>query len=363
MSGREAMRIECHAELTGAQAAEWRAFLATARHAHPRQDPHFAAVERAEGHAVLHVLARAGSGAICAVGLFSLQRHPILPGAWAVARCLSGPVCDDAEAMVSFLDRVACLPGFSRTGRLSVTPFWTGTAAEELAARLAGQGWRTTEGSPFRSTGWVDLTRPAGDILAGFSKSARRELRRAERQGVESRPITDEGGGRRFLDSLNRLRRERRIGTLSEAGFMAAFRGIHAAGDLGVVIGAFHAGELIGGLQLYRSRDVAHGRQFTTEPARLRALANLRIAPLLWFEGMRWAQARGCRTLDVEGWRADAADDDPKYNIYKYKSEFSPTPVRRIAERSRSVNRMVDVSGNLLGDLRTFARGIKSRLT
>lgn len=44
------MDVECVFELTDTQIEVWRAFMAEADHAHPRQDLRYADVERASGY-------------------------------------------------------------------------------------------------------------------------------------------------------------------------------------------------------------------------------------------------------------------------------------------------------------------------
>lgn len=355
------LQVDARTGLAPEEMAKWRAFLAAAQHQHPRQDPSFALAERADGRDILFVMGSDATGKLVAVALISLLRHPIWRGAYSEAQCLSGPVCDDAATLVAFVQSISELPALARVGRFKITPFWTGNAAEELASCLAEAGWSISDAERFRSTGWVDTTASTDEILARFSKSARREVRRAERQGVTLVQVTDDDGARIFLASLNRLRRERGLGPISAPGFLAAFDALYRTGDKGVILSALHDGEFIAGLQLYRGAHVAHGRQFTTEPELLRGLGNLRIAPILWLEGMRWAQGHGCKALDVEGWRAEAGTKDPKFNIYKYKAEFAPVPVLRLGEHCRTLNRLVRVTGNLRADLRRALRGIYRR--
>lgn len=355
------LQLECTTVLTETMLADWTAFLSVARHQHPRQDPRFAAAETVMGRDVLYVMGRSLDGVVRGVGLFTLRRHNFLRGAHAEALCLSGPVCDDAAVMTTFLGSVTQLPAFARVGRLTVTPFWTGEAAAELDEALTSQGWKASADELFRQTGWIDLERSPEEILNSFSKSARREVRRAERQGIVLRSVIDETEAREFLYSLNHLHRERGIAPVCEPAFLAEFRNIDASLGTGTILGAFHGKDFVAGLLLYRSRFVAHARHFTTEPAHLRTLSNLRIAPLLWFHGMLWARDRGCSTFDIEGWQSDARQGTNMYNVYKYKSEFCPVPVQRISERSRRVNRLVDMSGNLGMHLRALVRRLKRR--
>lgn len=349
------MEIEVYTELTTDQAAQWRAFQATSPHQHPRQDPHFADVERASGKVPLFVTGRR-NGALCAVGLFSLQPHPFLQKAFSEALCLSGPTSNNSTDMLEFLDCSFRQPAFARVGRIKITPYWIQQDAEKLTASLNARGWARSEPDLFRSSGQVDLSQPVEDIFAAFSKSARREVRRAGRQGITLRPIKKEAEATVFLDSLNRMRLDRGLSALETKSFMCAFRKMYSVDDGGIIIAAWHGETFLAGLQLYCSRLTAHGRQFTTETTHLRVLSNLRIAPLLWFEGMKWAKGKGCTALDVEGWMENPDVKDQKFNIYKYKSEFGPTAIRRIAEHAKTRHLFVNVTGNGLQMLKDKVR-------
>lgn len=358
-----ALQLDCREELDAAMLAEWAAFHATAAHQHVHQTPAAAAAEEAIGRKALYVTGRGPDGSIKATGLFTLQPHGLLRGAWSDAYCLSGPVCDDTEELADFLDGVARLPAFRKVGRLRVTPFWTGEDAKRMQQVLAARRWRPTEIDTFRQTGWIDLTRPPEAIFASFSKSARREFRRAERQGITQRPLQDEGEARQFLDCLNRLHQRRGMAPMPSARLLAEFRNLNPEQGSGIILGAFHEGRLVAGLQLVRSRLVVHVNRFTSEPELLHELGNLRAAPFLWFHGMLWARELGTRTFDVEGWRERPEKDSRLYSIFKYKGEFSPTLILRIGEHSRVANPVVDILSNPKPKLHLYARRLKRRLS
>ena len=71
---------------------------------------------------------------------------------------------------------------------------------------LAAGNWITEHSNGRWGTGWIDIRPPADEILASLSKSARREIRRAERVGVSTRTLTNIDEAREFLRSLNGLR-------------------------------------------------------------------------------------------------------------------------------------------------------------
>jgi len=363
MSG---FRLTLHDTLDPGLRSEWGAFLAAAERQHPRQDPRFAAVEQAEGRTPLFAVLRR-DGRIASVALLSLRPHRLVRGAFAEASALSGPVADDAETLAVMLDALAAEPRLRRrVGRLRVSPYWIRAAAREAETLLSARGFRTTEAERLRRTGLVPLEGGREARMARLSKSARRELRRAERQGVEIAPVADPAEALECLESLNRLRVSRRLAPLSRAGFEAGFAEINGPGEIGVVLAARHEGRLVASLVLYRSRDVVHGRHFAPEPGLLRALSNLRISPALWLAGMDWAAEKGCRFLDVEDWRADPDPDDPRRAIYKYKAEFGPEEIERVAEHYRPLNLALHAPGFAPLRLRRAAgrawRGLRGRL-
>jgi lipid II:glycine glycyltransferase (peptidoglycan interpeptide bridge formation enzyme) len=328
------MIIECHRTLPDAAAASWDAFMRTARHAHPRQMPAFAEIEAALGHDVLHVLGRQ-DGRVCAVGQFSLRRSRILPGRYAAAVALSGPVSDDADTMVAFLSALARSSAFARVDSIVVTPYWLDTEAGALARVLDAAGWIPTDPEPMRHTGLIDLARPPEAIRASFAANARRKVRMVEEAGVEIRPVATPAEAAVFFDRLNRLGLQRHGLTLvSQAEHEAAWRAVYAPGEIGVILGAWQAGTFLGGLLLYRSAHYAHARRYVADPA----AGRLRIAPALWYQGMLWARAQGCRVLDVEGFRLVDNKDDPLFNVYEYKRELRPEPALRIGERTLVLN-------------------------
>lgn len=352
--------VECSEALDAEQCADWDVFLKAAKHQHPRQSTVFARSERASGRKVLY--ARAFSdGVLVAVGLLSLEPHPFLPGAWSKAYCLSGPICDDARHMASFLRGLCRHLKLASVGSLNVTPFWVEEDAAMIDTVLARDGWRVSEEEQFRETGWVDISSPRDEILKNFSKSARREVRRAERQGVSFRPAKTSDEFDIFLGSMNRLRVTRGLEELDVSTYKTTFKDVLCPDDIGTVIMAWQEDAFLAGLLVYRSKDVVHGRHFTTEPEQLRAAGNLRIAPALWLEAMCWAQQKGCSILDVEGYRTPVAGDK-KFNIHKYKSEFGPRSVRRISEREKIVNRHVFLTGNARDLLRWHLKKVKRTL-
>ncbi|MWD29586.1 GNAT family N-acetyltransferase [Aquicoccus sp. SCR17] len=332
---------ECFEKLSAHDLQEWEDFWSGAEHQHPRQHPIFAAQEVAKGRKVIFATGRRNS-TLCALAVITLVPHAIIPGIWVRAYCQSGPICDDAETMKEFLDDLLCHPSLERVGSLHITPYWLNDDAKSLSTLLDAGNWREAEGATYRSTGLVDLDQPLETIFEKMSKSARRETRRASRQGIYIKPIDKKEEAELFFSSLNRLRSSRGLPNVSWREFNAAFEKVLRPGNFGTILSAWKGNEFLAGIWVVRSNKTAHGSHFTTETEPLRAAGNLRIAPAIWLEAMRWAKERGCVKLDLEGYAMPRPGEE-KYNIYKYKSEFRPSEVIRIAERKKAVSTLARI--------------------
>ena len=150
---------------------------------------------------------------------------------------------------------------------------------------------------------------------------------------------------------------------ISEFGFDVAFELFYSTCKEGVIIGAFHGNHFLAGLQIHRSSTLAHAlMHFTVEPGRLHDLSNLKNRPAGWFQGMLWARAHGCSALDVEGWRAVLPETDTHARIHKYKGEFAPRQVYRLAEHRKSANLAIDVTADVGRYLNWNARSLIYRM-
>ena len=348
--------IDCLDGLTPSQEEEWQAFLLQARHQHPRQDPRFAAVERATGQEVIFAIGRR-NGRICAVGLFTLQPSRFLPGHISVASALSGPVCDDGAEMVDFLHALAKHERFARVAAIRITPYWLEEEAAGLAGKLSQVGFTITDPEPHRDTGMIDLTLSEDELRASFSRSARRKVRLVEKSDIDIRRVETPEDAEVFFERLNTLVIARHnLTPVSRAEYETGFRRIYSDPSIGVIFAAYHEGVFLGGLLLYRSGTTAHARRYVADPGAAQAVGNLRVAPALWLEGLLWAKREGCTHFDVEGFLPVEDKSHPNFNVYEYKREFKPAHVRRLAEHTLVLNPGSHLMNTLPG---RFKAGLK----
>ncbi|WP_169546206.1 GNAT family N-acetyltransferase [Sneathiella aquimaris] len=351
------MQIECFKSLDGPLQIEWEGFLENSKNQHPRQLPVFANIEKAEGNACYFLIGRK-ENTISAVALASLVPSRIFKNKFSQANILSGPIINNEDDFYSFINNLKKQTIFKNVGRLNVSPYWLEEDALIAHRVLKDAGFSSAEPQPFRKTGIVDLTRSEDEIFSAFSKSARRETRRAERQEITVQPITDKSTYLEFLALLNNLRKNRHLSELDSQSMAFSFENFYKKGENGIVLCALHEKTVIAGLQIYRSNVTAHGRHFAGDTEKLKELKNLRISPLLWLEGMKWAKKSGCHRFDLEGYDSTVTSDNSHYYIYKYKGEFSPAEVKRVSEHYTVTNRALHFPGHL----KTRAKEIIKRI-
>jgi len=352
------MQVDVLSELTLEQSEQWQAFLRQARTSHPEQDPRFAEVLRAQGFEP--VFARGHEdGVLRAVGLIALRCHPFLKGRYSDAMAYSGPVCDDLPGMTAFLTALADHPAMAAVGRLRVTPYWLEEEGYRIMAWLGEHGWRPFEYGPMRHTGLIDLSGSDDDLLARFSQTCRRKIRKAEKLGLTVRVGLEGAGADDFRDRLNSHHQNRRIATIPPPMFQALQRGVLGPADLGSIIAVHHDQRFLAGIITYRSPTTAHFMHSVHDDAALAKLDNLRIAPFLLLQSMKWSKSMGCETYDIEGYIPDAPPDHPQAHVYRYKSEFNPRLTMRVAGNYLVLDRALHVTGNWREILRLRVRALK----
>ena len=209
-----------------------------------------------------------------------------------------------------------------------------------------------------RQTGLVDISGTEAETLGRFSRSARAEVRKAERQGLTVEVIREKSDGLEFLASLDRHRAERGLGLVTEPVLLAALEHVYRTEDLGIILALRQRGIFIAGLALYRGKHIVHAALYTTEAGKLRELQNLRVAPFLWLQAMQWAKSLGCKSLDVEGYKEVDDPDDPLHRVYKYKAELSPKLVTRVAGHQKTINPWINFPGNARDIVKTWAKSV-----
>jgi serine/alanine adding enzyme len=322
------------------QAEQWDARLRAAG-GHPLQAWAWGALKERYGWQA-HRLA-VGDGAAAAQLLIRPYRG------LAAAYVPRGPLLSGDEALDrALIDKLIDVARSARAAFLRLEPNILETDAariERLQGTLATRRYRLAQRTlQPRSSINLAIDHPDDQLLAGFSKGHRADIRRAEREGV----IVRIGDGEADVDALHGVMRA----TQQRKDF-----GIHTAAyyrDLWRLFGddarlqlAQREGEVIAA-----SLTIAVGTQAIYLAAgSTRAGLDARASHLLQWHAMRWARDRGARTYDLwgipdargrlataeqldDGDRArleDEAARDPLDGVYRFKKGWGGAIVRSVA--------------------------------
>jgi lipid II:glycine glycyltransferase (peptidoglycan interpeptide bridge formation enzyme) len=178
-------------------------------------------------------------------------------------------------------------------------------------------------------------------LLRSFSKSTRQRIRAAEKAGVS----VAERSAASDLTAFAELLHERAdvVGMQLQAGtgFTEAWRRLIEA-DLGRLLLAEHAGELIGGLFLFHQGGI-WSTAYSADRASVRRELPGTMHLVRW-TAIRAAHAEGCPAIelggvDLPGLRTPPQPGDPNRGLYEHKRGFGAEwverePARRIVLRA-----------------------------
>jgi hypothetical protein len=323
---------------TGRQ--EWQSFWEQSVHSYPTQHYVYGEVERAKNRVPFYVQGKV-DGRLAFIGIFSIQ--PLFGMKYSFeAICWRGPVFDDGVFGEWCLQEV--YRHFSRlgVGSIRIGPNWTFPEAETVESlvlsRMGFSIYETWHRLGRRTTGIVPIDRSDEGLLQHFSTSTRREVRRAERQKVSVRAAENQQEADTFCRHLRAMHKERGLSCYSPAEFESLYANVISK-QLGVIFNAYHGDEYLGGMMLQRSFRTVHSSKYVVLSERTRNLSNLRLAPIVWWHGMRWARDQGCTGLDLEGYSGDTTSVGHLQYIYEYKKGFQPNEIQVLGQYFKRCNK------------------------
>lgn len=365
------MEINFAYELRDREKEKWTQFWLRCKHTHHRQHLAFSEIEKAKGRIPIFASGEFGGQLVC-IGVFSIRPLWFDRKFSFEAICLRGPAFDDytyaREFLIEILRRFKTL----KVGSVRVSPYWVFPEAQPVEELLVELGFHPYAGV-FKArsyTGLIDASYDDDEIIYRFSKSARREVRRAQRQGVLVRAADTPQEAEMFFRELNAMLEKRDLTPFAPKEYRTLFQEIIKGQEMGVVLNAFKDASFLGGLLVYKNPNTAHTAHFVVVPETLRKLSNLRIAPLVWWYGIKWARDHSCHLVDVGGYCANPDSSNLHYNIHQYKEGFNPTPVQIVGQYEYVCNTFVYAAyrkyrffKRTLNSIRTLPYKIRTRLS
>jgi len=283
--------------------SRWDDFVAAQPTAHLLQSSRWGALKAQFGWRVERV-ALERDGRIVAGAQVLLRR---LPWGQTLAYVPKGPLVDwnDAEQVRTLLKAIASVARRHRAVALKIEPDLPDDS--QLAARLAGYGFRPGHTVQPRSTIVVDLTPEPEAILGRMKSKWRYNVRLAARKGVTVREGT-EVDLPAFQQLMEETSRRDDFAVHSFDYQTAAYHLIVPAGQA-VWLLAEYESKLLAGIVVFGFGDKA----WYFWGASSGQHRNLMPNHALQWAAMRWARERGCRTYDLCGIPDEVGADPAPY--------------------------------------------------
>ena len=241
----------------------------------------------------------------------------------AVGYVARGPLIatDRAADVAQVLDEMERAARAQRVRHMIVQPPEGGeTVVHELQRRGYSPGAPAVAPA---ATLRIDLTSSLDQILASFSSTRRKQLRRSQRGGIAIR-----NGNRSDLDVFLALHRatahRQRFRAMSEAYLRHHWDTLHARGAVQLIL-AYHRGQPVAGKLLTLFRDTASSRLGGWTGDRPELYVNLACH----WGAIAWAKAQGFRYYDLSG-------IDRRYAELLSAGQPIPEPMLRSADNFKA---------------------------
>ncbi len=307
--------------LAPSQYSEYETFVASHPAGGITQSTLWHAVKSNWNHEV--VVSRNADGQIVGGASVLIRRFPLI--GTSLLYSPRGPVCDyhdgavlaDLKKGVDLLAKKHRAHVWKMDPDLSIEDATFADLANQMGFTcfLGGDGFETVQ-ARFNYRLYFQ-GRGEEEILAGFTQMTRRNIRKAQKAGVEI-----EVAGKEGLDDFTRLMQV----TGERDGFStrpkAYFEGmLDALGDHCRLYLAMYQGKAIAGAvttnyagktcYIYGASDNEHRDVMPNQ--------------LMQWEMIRWALETGCTVYDFQGVSGNLSEDNPLYGLYRFKKGFGGT--------------------------------------
>ena len=296
-------------------------FLDSQNTGHPFQFPEWA------GSGSRVMLARE-DGKICWLGTFGVQRPLGRTFPWLRALTANrGPVCDDHRLWEAAAEELAENMREESFAYLDVIPEWIGQADVDHPGFANRFKWQSI-GKP-RVSLRLDLNAAEQDIFANFRKTARYEVRRAERLGTTVRTASSDAEIDEFLSVYERMAVRKGFTPNPIDNLRRVMRWLIASESRGALLIAC-AGDIVhGGVIIARS-----GRRCWYILGAIDRDEGATVGHILQWNAIRWAKSHGCTEYDFGGY-TPGATSGPAW----FKEGFGGTVVHLVAPHRRMIER------------------------
>ncbi len=273
-----------------------RTFLDAADSASPYQDPlYFGGRGRGEINLLIE---REGRPVCFALGFENVALSRFLPGLRSLV-VHKGPVADDPDALMSGLQALREVGQERRLCEIHINQQTYDDKACYMKQTCSSLGFRPQASPSPNMTLILDVTRDFAQIIAGFRKATRYEVKRAGRIGIKVRRAETEADFLRF-DQIYKQRALQKGGAFPViADFMAFSERMRANPERGALLLSEYRDDILAGAVFLRAGPRVHYLYGATAAEKTGNLPGL--YPVL-SRAIEWAKEIGCREFDFGGY-------------------------------------------------------------
>jgi hypothetical protein len=210
-----------------------------------------------------------------------------------------GPVCDDLDLLETGLRKLIDQAGKMGATYIDIAPEWTGEFAESAARMLGRTGWQKIPGE--RSSLRLSLSPSLEELLAGFRKTTRYEIRRSMSEGIEVTIAGSEAECRDFIQIYRAMAKEREFPAETPEFLLSIVRWLAEDKSRGGLLLAHEDGKPRGGILVVRS-----GARCWYILGATSKDGKVGVGHLLQWRAIQWAKENGCLEYDFNGYREGA---------------------------------------------------------
>ena len=209
-----------------------------------------------------------------------------------------GPVAENPECMLEGLSqftKIAAQRGFTF---VDIIPEWTHELDAEITAKMRTDGWNPI--SKNRKSLRLDLSHNADQLMAGFRKVTRYEIRRSERLNVAVTSACTKSECEEWLNLYTRMAEAKHFAAEDPNHVRRILEWLGSESGRGALLLAHHQLRLVGGVVIVRSG----ARCWYVFGATVKS-EQFSAGHLLQWRALQWAKDHGCSEYDFGGYTED----------------------------------------------------------
>jgi hypothetical protein len=210
-----------------------------------------------------------------------------------------GPVCGDRAIWSVALQSLVSWAKSEGYAFVEVSPELVRSVVADLSQVFIQNGWEPCGGS--RTSLRLDLTKNEEQLIAGFRKTTRYEVRRGERDGIRIEGAHNDSQFSEFLRIYREMAERKRFSADALPHLRSILRWLAREPYRGTLLLASNHDRILGGAVIVRAKKRCWYIWGATEKCEYASVGHL-----LQWNALLWAKSQGCTEYDFGGYTENA---------------------------------------------------------